>query len=77
MKVLGIVFSSRADGNCSNAIKYCLDKMKDRDMKLKYLIYLSMIYKAVEVAIIIVFSVVNVLKMMISSKYMENVFRQT
>ena len=37
MKVLGIVFSSRADGNCSNAIKYCLNKMKDRGYETEVL----------------------------------------
>jgi len=30
LKALGIVFSSRDNGNCSNAIKYCLNKMKDK-----------------------------------------------
>ncbi|SDW07607.1 flavodoxin family protein [Tepidimicrobium xylanilyticum] len=37
MKALGIVFSSRANGNCSNAIKYCLNKMKNKGYEIETL----------------------------------------
>jgi multimeric flavodoxin WrbA len=33
MKILGIAFSAREDGNCLKCVKYCLDKFKEDGFK--------------------------------------------
>ncbi|MCK4396085.1 flavodoxin family protein [candidate division WOR-3 bacterium] len=37
MKALGIVFSARKAGNCSNCVKYCLDKFSERGFETEFL----------------------------------------
>lgn len=37
MKALGIVFSARKAGNCSNCVKYCLEKFSERGFETEFL----------------------------------------